>query len=62
MKKEFKVQAISEKVDVLEVNGQEYSWRCLHNCHRDILVGNTSTRTSTCSYTDLADAYKYPQY
>lgn len=57
MKKEFKVQVISEKVDVLEVNGQEPTWRCLHNCHRDIIVGNSSRRQG-CHYEDLADAYR----
>ncbi len=56
MKKEFKVQAISEKVEELEVNGQEYSYNCLHNCHRDILVGNSSTLKG-CKYKDHPDAY-----
>ncbi|CEP45493.1 Uncharacterised protein [[Clostridium] sordellii] len=62
MKKEFKVQAISDKVEILEVNGQEYSYNCLHNCHRDILVGNTSTRKKGCRYIDHADAYRKVEY
>ncbi|EQK48727.1 hypothetical protein C671_0341 [[Clostridium] bifermentans ATCC 19299] len=62
MKKEFKVQAISEKVDVLEVNGQEYSYRCLHNCPRDIWSGNSSSRTRGCNIEVHHDAYMTVKY
>ena len=62
MKKEFKVQAISEKVDVLEVNGQESSYNCLHNCKRWIWVGNSNSRTRGCYQVKHLDAYMKVEY
>lgn len=62
MKKEFKVQAISEKVDILEVNGQQPSDRCLHNCIRYYWKSNTNSKTRGCWQKKLADAYKVVGY
>ena len=55
MKKEFKVQAISEKVDVLEVNGQ--NGNCLLDCGRLIWLGSRSSTTRGCYQDKLIDAY-----
>lgn len=56
MKKEFKVQAISEKVDVLEVNGQ-VTQRCLNNCTRYYYTGYSSSKQSGCKREPYKDAY-----
>ncbi|RDY27607.1 hypothetical protein CHL78_009075 [Romboutsia weinsteinii] len=62
MKTEFKVKAILEKVDALEVNGQEYSYNCLHNCKRWIWVGNSNSKTQGCNQRQHADAYRHVEY
>lgn len=56
MKKEFKVKAISEKVEVLEVNGQ--NGNCLADCGRYIWIANSSSKTRGCYEDKLIDAYK----
>nr|WP_312983847.1 hypothetical protein [Clostridioides sp.] len=56
MKKEFKVQAISEKVEILEVNGQ--NGNCLADCGRMMWFGNKSSTTRGCYRDKLIDAYK----
>lgn len=55
MKKEFKVQSISEKVEVLEVNGQDGN--CLADCGRWIWIGNKNSTTKGCYKDKLIDAY-----
>lgn len=56
MKKEFKVQAISEKVEVLEVNGQ-VTQRCLNNCTRYYYEGYSSSKQGGCKRRPYHDAY-----
>lgn len=58
MKKEFKVQAISEKIDTLEVHGQKTSYNCLHNCRRIFWFGHKSSKTKGCHQEPIYDAYQ----
>lgn len=60
MKNEFKVKSISEKVEVLEVNGQDsrVSHNCLNNCVRYIWEGYSSSKQPSCKKTPWRDAYR----
>ncbi|MDV8113638.1 hypothetical protein [Paraclostridium bifermentans] len=59
MKKEFKVQAISEKIDTLEVHGQRpTTYQCLHNCVRYIWSGNSSSKYKVCYQKRNCNAYR----
>lgn len=55
MKNEFKVQSILEKVEILEVNGQDGN--CLTDCGRWIWIGNKSSTTKRCYKDKLIDTY-----
>ena len=55
MKKEFKIKKITEKVESLEVNGQ--NGNCLADCGRYIWIGNKSSTTKGCYRDKYIDAY-----
>lgn len=57
MKKEFKIQAISEKVDILEINGQALNQKCLVDCLRYEWQGNSSSKSSKCKKITIRSPY-----
>ncbi|EQK48712.1 hypothetical protein C671_0340 [[Clostridium] bifermentans ATCC 19299] len=63
MKKEFKVKAISEKIELLEVNGQyitDKQRNCMTNCKKSVWSGNKSSKTKGCYQWLHHSAYKDP--
>lgn len=60
MKKEFKIQAISEKVDILEINGQALNPKCLVDCVRYEWQGNSSSKSNKCNKRTISSPYVNP--
>ncbi|CEN30896.1 Uncharacterised protein [[Clostridium] sordellii] len=58
MEKRFKVQAILEKVELLEVNGQYLHPDCLVDCTEVRWLGNKSHSTKGCYNKQVATPYR----
>lgn len=58
--KKFEVKAITEKVELLEVNGQVTTYGCLNDCKRYKWTGNKNSYTQGCYKKPYYDAFLSP--